>query len=117
KVPKGHLNPHSPIASQDFYASKAKVGAFTFSPKESESTGGLEGGGLPPSDTVTLTTAMVKGGGAQGPKPAPKPAAKPGPATSPSAKSTAAPKAAASAAPSASAAADGDDEAPSALAG
>jgi hypothetical protein len=116
KVPKGHWNPKSPLPSQDFYASKAKVGAFTFSPKESESTGGLEGGGLPSSTTVTLTAAMVKGGGAQGPKPAAKPPAKPGPATAPTAKATAAPKATASAAPSADAE-GGDDEAPSALTG
>ncbi len=80
KVPKGHRNPKPTIQSQDFYAAKAKVGAMTFSPKESESTGELEGGGLPPSDNVTLTAAMVKGAGPHGPPsppPRPPPRARP----------------------------------------
>ncbi len=51
------------IQQKDFYATKAKVGAFSFSPKDCD---------LPPATDVALTSAMVKGSGPQGPQGSPR---------------------------------------------
>jgi hypothetical protein len=94
---KGYDNPSLSVHPADFYASKAKVGAFSFSPKDCE---------LPSATDVALTAAMVKVPISSEPAPAAT-SATPAPTAAPKGKAAPAPKgkpgasAAASAAPTA----------------
>lgn len=52
-TPRGHENPRTSITSSTFSAPLAMIGAYSFSPKETE---------LPSGERLTLTSALVKPG-------------------------------------------------------